>query len=83
MVVFAQAGLACAVAVEAQTSAPQDLDGYVDHAMRVLEVPGVAVGIVKDGHFLFLCGRMAASTARAWRRFLRWPTSASIIGICC
>ncbi len=40
--------LLCAAAL-AQTAPPADLDAWVSRAMQEFEVPGVAVGVVKDG----------------------------------
>jgi CubicO group peptidase (beta-lactamase class C family) len=46
-----------ALPVLAQTAAPPpDLDAYVARAQKTWEVPGIAVGIVKDGKLVFAKG---------------------------
>jgi CubicO group peptidase (beta-lactamase class C family) len=46
---FLLTSLHLASAAEPTSSAPSDLDAYVEQAMKKFEVPGLAVAIVKDG----------------------------------
>jgi CubicO group peptidase (beta-lactamase class C family) len=48
--------MASLVPVRAQTAPPSDLDSYVANSMKVFDVPGMAVAIVKDGKVILAKG---------------------------
>ncbi len=41
--------LTLSAAARVQAQAPSDLDQYVARAMKIFDVPGISVAIVKDG----------------------------------
>ncbi len=48
--------VAIAVAVQAQVPAPQ-LDQLIDNTLKTFDVPGISVGVVKDGQLIYAKGR--------------------------
>jgi CubicO group peptidase (beta-lactamase class C family) len=48
--------VALSVTAPAQSAPPKDLDDYVARVMKEFEVPGIAVGIVKDGQVVLTKG---------------------------
>ena len=48
--------LLVATLAKAQIAPPADFDTYVSRAMKTFEVPGISVGIVKDGKVVFAKG---------------------------
>src|SRR5271154_6835097 len=48
--------LASAVSAWAQMAPPTDLDSFVSNSMKVFDVPGMAVAIVKDGKIILAKG---------------------------
>src|SRR5690348_13917122 len=48
--------IAVCLPLAAQTAPLRDLDSYVAEAMRIFEVPGLAVAVVKDGEVAFAKG---------------------------
>lgn len=48
--------LLCAASLRAQNALTADLDSYVARAMKAFDVPGLSVGIVKDGKVIVVKG---------------------------